>query len=407
MKALAAAFISALLFSIIAGTLLIGLVYADLSLPELPPPIYIRDDGSIDPPNAPIQRVGDTYTLTSGLSSVIEVQRDNIIIDGAGMRLRKPPVNTDVPMVPVGWLPSIQFWGRSNITIRNIEFNGCYTGMKIGNSSGITITNNTIIHNIEIGIYLYNCSNSSILVNYLFDNSKAIEVDGEQIDIKYNLIAESRSDAFWGGANNSNIIGNNFVGSKKCGLFIHGSFNSIIGNNFEKNKNGVYFFGSLCPGNNIIYHNNFINNLEQFGAREQNIFDNGKEGNYWSDYNGSDTNGDGIGDTPYIINENNTDKFPLMQPTPVPDNLKYNLSSTQTNQTTTPTPSPTPQPTPNQTPTLIPSNNKTESITNPASEYSTTTWTAAAILSVIIITTVFLIYHKKHNNKQNTLTLSL
>jgi len=37
-------------------------------------------------------------------------------------------------------------------------------------------------------------------------------------------------------------------------------------------------------------------------------------GNYWSDYNGTDDNGDGIGDTPYIIDADNQDKYPLMKP---------------------------------------------------------------------------------------------
>ena len=37
-------------------------------------------------------------------------------------------------------------------------------------------------------------------------------------------------------------------------------------------------------------------------------------GNYWSDYNGIDSEGDNIGDTPYIIDSDTKDNYPLMQP---------------------------------------------------------------------------------------------
>lgn len=37
-------------------------------------------------------------------------------------------------------------------------------------------------------------------------------------------------------------------------------------------------------------------------------------GNYWADYKGPDENADGIGDDPKIIDENNFDYYPLMQP---------------------------------------------------------------------------------------------
>jgi hypothetical protein len=72
-------------------------------------------------------------------------------------------------------------------------------------------------------------------------------------------------------------------------------------------------------------------------------WDNGAMGNYWSDYSGVDQNNDGIGDTPYVIDENNKDSYPLMtaheslpSPTPTPTIIV----------TPTPSPEPTPKPEP-------------------------------------------------------------
>jgi hypothetical protein len=60
-----------------------------------------------------------------------------------------------------------------------------------------------------------------------------------------------------------------------------------------------------------------VNNTNQVyvaanGYSPINSWDNGMEGNYWSNYVGVDSNLDGIGDTPYVIDANNTDHFPLM-----------------------------------------------------------------------------------------------
>ncbi|RLE47179.1 MAG: hypothetical protein DRJ31_09260, partial [Candidatus Methanomethylicota archaeon] len=79
--------------------------------------------------------------------------------------------------------------------------------------------------------------------------------------------------------------------------------------------------------NNIIYHNNLIDNGVQASLYESydNLWDDGypSGGNYWSDYVGVDlssgpyqneTGSDGIGDSLYIIDVNNTDRYPLMGP---------------------------------------------------------------------------------------------
>src|SRR3990170_952015 len=45
--------------------------------------VYISDDGSVVGTNT-IQRNGDIYTLTANISGGIQVQKSNILIDGAG-----------------------------------------------------------------------------------------------------------------------------------------------------------------------------------------------------------------------------------------------------------------------------------------------------------------------------------
>jgi nitrous oxidase accessory protein NosD len=77
---------------------------------------------------------------------------------------------------------------------------------------------------------------------------------------------------------------------------------------------------------NLIYLNSFINNTKnvedyrpEFTDCPINVWDNGTVGNYWDDYNGTDTNGDDIGDTPYVIDKNNQDNYPLTEPHAIPE----------------------------------------------------------------------------------------
>jgi hypothetical protein len=103
-----------------------------------------------------------------------------------------------------------------------------------------------------------------------------------------------------------------------------GSSNTIFRNNLSLN---------VQSSNNLIFQNNIVRTQYPIiGWGYTNSWDNGALGNYWSDYSGN---------TPYIINANNKDNYPLIAPIDITAEL--------------PTPSPTPNPTPSSTPSPTPS----------------------------------------------------
>src|SRR3990170_2617061 len=71
--------------------------------------IYIRPDGSVDPSTAPIQRVGNTYTLTANTYDSIVVEKDNVVVDGAGYTLRGTGSGSGVNV------------SSSNVIIKNMQ----------------------------------------------------------------------------------------------------------------------------------------------------------------------------------------------------------------------------------------------------------------------------------------------
>jgi parallel beta-helix repeat protein len=274
--------------------------------------IYIRPDGSVDPETAPIQRVGDTYTFTGDIyspyvldKSAIAVERDNIVLDGAGYSLQG-----------VGNGIGINVTSGSNATIKNLEVNKFGVGIIIWESSNNTIFGNTVTQN-DVGIGLWQVSGNKISGNIIIANS------GTGIAIS-------------GSGTLNNAVGN-YIANNKVGIgFGYGTSNIIAENYIANNEEGIYFGGNppaLGASNNTLYRNSFINNTKQvndyhwtnsFSSPSINTWDKGKEGNYWSDYkdkylNARELNSSGIWNTSYVLDQYNKDNYPLMSnPLPPP-----------------------------------------------------------------------------------------
>ncbi len=201
--------------------------------------------------------------------------------------------------ISFGW-----YSNSNNITGNNISSNGHGIIFSYRNSNN-TISGNNISNNDYYGIHLYCSSGNTITGNNISNNGWSIYLD------------ES--------SNNNTITGNN-ISSNGHGIRLSYSNcnNTITGNNISNNGEGIFLYYS--SDNNIIYHNNFINNTDNSYDGCDNIWDDGKYGNYWSDYEERypdakpKTLKPWMWDIPYEIDGgNNKDNCPLVNQWPKSD----------------------------------------------------------------------------------------
>jgi parallel beta-helix repeat protein len=299
-------------------------VYLDGITMEYDSTIYIRADGSIDPPSAPIIREGNLYTLvgtiyTNALEGIV-IQKSNIILDGAGFELHGP-----------GRLGALNSYGIaiqdvSNVTIRNINVHEFDFGVNVISASNNIIQGNNAT-DCDVGISLQMASLNKVIGNFGIQNSNYTVFLYSASDnlIEGNLMVNNGGYGLGllTNSHRNNILGNTIASTGWYGVYIdYSQNNTLTENNIEDNYGGIL----LRSCTNHIFRNNFIGNSIQVSTAESsNIWDNGypSGGNYWSDYTGSDLfsgplqnlqGSDGIGDDHYVIDESNQDFYPLMEP---------------------------------------------------------------------------------------------
>jgi hypothetical protein len=234
---------------------------------------FILPDGTVSPSDIPIQRNGDTYTFTGDVRDPILVQKSNITIDGAGYTLKGPLTAMEINTQQI-----LGLGPNATITVPYI------IGLDFDKSISAVTVKNLNICNFSIGLYVRTTHNI-IVSNGFFDNIVGVLLSGSANNITKNYIANNRQGLFFGFEQIDHNAGN------------IPSDITISDNSFVKNE--VQLSGCVCK----IY--NF--------SESKHAWDNGKIGNYWSNYNGTDQDLDGIGDTPYVIDVLNMDNYPLIQ----------------------------------------------------------------------------------------------
>jgi parallel beta-helix repeat protein len=259
--------------------------------------ITINTDGTVTPQTAPIKQVNDVYMLTGDYAGTIYILRSNIIFEGDGYTLT--PQGPGAGGLNVGNNYSTDYTSYvENVTIKNLNVYGSIFGITLSNTSNCLIVNNTL-SKINNGVLSLGEPTAAIFV----------------------------------AAGYANIIRNNTMVDNFCGIdCLETQGNLIVGNTIANNSKT--FWNSSCTAimfwgasNNTIYHNNFINNSIQAyddsydSAFSVNTWDNGyfSGGNYWSDYqtkypNAGRLNDSAIGNGAYIIDSQNRDNYPLLEP---------------------------------------------------------------------------------------------
>ena len=234
----------------------------------------------------------------------------------------------------------IFLYDSSNNTIQNNTFSVSHAsaaGIALWYSSHNTIRNNTCVGGN--GIILWSrCHNNIISSNTVCNNDRYgiwVRKESSNNTLSHNTVSNNRIGFILDVCTRTdNVIArNNIVANDLFGIYlVLCSNNSIVGNCIENNWGGIGL--AYESSNNTIYNNNFINNTRQIydyswdysGVPSVNIWDDGypSGGNYWSDYveiypSASEIDDSGIWDTPYEIDENNRDNYPLMEPySPLP-----------------------------------------------------------------------------------------
>lgn len=364
----------AFLVSLIPFVMILGVVLKTAEV-EAIGSVYIRPDGSVDPPTAPISNFGNSmYTFTGDINDSIVVERDNVVIDGGG-HVVKGTLNGN----------GISLSGRVNVTVKNMEITAFQNGIYVSGSSNCSISRNDVRSNDHYGIWLFSSPQNSIAENNVTANGwHGIHLLWSSDN---NIIANNVSASYWiglwlDGSSNNNVIGNTFISD---GTLFEDSYENTVQGNTVNNRPLVYlenasnqtvkdagqvllvncsgvrvenlnlsdtavgielwqtnssriannnvsvnhFFGIRLyySSSNSIYHNNFIDNAHQvYSYDSANSWDDGypSGGNHWSDYktkypNSTQIDDSGIWNTPYAVGTSDKDNYPLIAQYQIPE----------------------------------------------------------------------------------------
>lgn len=221
------------------------------------------------------------------------VERNEIFGDG------------DVPSAKRG--NGIHLWKTSGNRIAGNVIHDKRDGIYLTYADKSVIAGNRVAET-RFGIHYMYSHQNQILTNTLTRNAVgATLMFSRGLLVEGNVMTANRRHGLVLKQLDSSRFLRNVVAGQNRGLFVQqANQNRFEGNLIATNDIGLYLSNS--SEQNVFVGNAFIRNVDQVwqppfeaeqGRKGPNSFSEKARGNYWSDYTGSDRNGDGIGDVPY------------------------------------------------------------------------------------------------------------
>ncbi|MCW3996899.1 MAG: right-handed parallel beta-helix repeat-containing protein [Candidatus Bathyarchaeota archaeon] len=236
-----------------------------------------------------------------GIGSGVYIIGDRIALIDNTIANRSVYLRGNMQNITGNLLPSALEVIGSHQIIANNAIGG---NLKIQGSFNQIFANNITNSYYFSGIHL-NGSNNVIIKNFF---SEITMEDSNSNIIGDNVFARLVLENFGRGCSHNIITKNSVAGNGGINdgiQVLSGSNNTVSVNNIRDCEYGLRVGSEATQ--NFVYLNNFFNNSEQhifcYSNYTENQFDNGIKGNYYDSYHGNDGNWDGIGDSPYTIQE--------------------------------------------------------------------------------------------------------
>jgi len=212
--------------------------------------IYIRADGSIDPPTAPISTLDNvTYIFTDDINDSIVIERSNIIIDGNGTTHQGSGFGSGFDL------------GVNNVTIKSTNIKNFSNGIFVHSSYLDVISGNNITASGDRDIFLGAPSGyNSISGNNIANSYEGICLDSSLGNsITENNITGNHVGILLDSSVDNDINGNDITNNDGGIVLIYSDSNSVSGNTFVNDglvvgdSDGSVVTGNLVNGKPLVY----------------------------------------------------------------------------------------------------------------------------------------------------------